>query len=130
MHCSSDITTEKVISRRKLVQTSRRNIMLTQDNRSEKQTASEYTTLINRIMMWCPYTSNNTYQDTQNLNHKTYRIEKLKFPEIYTKIIHKPIYRLDSQHRTKNVPKTYRNPKKRTKRYLFKDQKCNVLSRN
>ena len=59
--------------------------MLTQDNRTEKQTESQNTTLINRIMMWCPYTSNNTYQDTQNLNHKTYRIKKIKISEIRTR---------------------------------------------
>ena len=59
--------------------------MLTQDNRSGKQTESENTTLIKRIMMWCLYISNNTYQDTQNLNYKTYRIKKLKLPEIRTK---------------------------------------------
>ncbi len=74
-----------VISRIELVQTSRENFMLTQDNRSEKQTESENTTRIKRIMMWCPYTSNNTHQDTQNLNHKTYRIKKLKLPEIRTR---------------------------------------------
>ncbi len=59
--------------------------MLTQDNRSGKQTESENTTLIKRIMMWCPYTSNNINQDTKNINHKTYRIKKLKLPEIRTK---------------------------------------------
>ncbi len=35
--------------------------------------------------MWRIYCMNNTYQDTKNLNHKTYRIKNLKFSEIRTK---------------------------------------------
>ena len=69
--------------------------MLTHYNKSEKQTESENTTLNNWIMMWWQYISNNTYQDTQNLNHKTYRIKKIKLPEITQEITHKPIHRLD-----------------------------------
>ncbi len=51
--------------------------MLTPYNRSVKQTESENTTLINQIIIWCLYISNNTFQDTQNLPD-----QKLKFPEI------------------------------------------------
>ncbi len=101
--------------------------MLTQDNRSGKQTESENTTLIKRIMMWCPYTSNNTYQDTKNINHKTYRIKKLKLPEIRTKN-HAQTHTQTGL--TTRYEKPYRNTKKRTLRSGFKDHKSNVLSRN
>ena len=125
IHYTSDITTEKVMSRIESIQTSRENIMLTQDNRTEKQVESQNITLIKLIIMWCPYTSNNTYQDTQNLNHKTYRIKKLKFSDIcipnHSQTYIQTGLTAPYQKRTKSVPRAYRNPKKRTKWYIFKD---------
>ena len=59
--------------------------MLKQFKSKTTQSESENTKLIKRVRMQRIYTRNNTYQDTQNLNHKTYRIKKLKFPEIRTK---------------------------------------------
>ncbi len=73
--------------------------------------------------MQCPYTSNNTYQHSKKQKQETYRFKKMKFTEIRSRITKKPKHRLCSQHRTKNAPKTYRNPIKRTIRYYFKDQK-------
>ncbi len=60
--------------------------MLTQYDRKITQYKLRNTTLmITWIVMPFNYTMKDTGQDTKNLNHKTYRIKKLKFPEIYTK---------------------------------------------
>ncbi len=96
--------------------------MLMQYNKKITRPELRNATFITLFVIPAIFTLYNAYQDTINLKHKTYRIKKLKFKEIHTKIIHKLICRLDSQHRTEKVPKTYRNPKKRTKWYFFKDQ--------
>ncbi len=102
--------------------------MITQYDRRITQTELRTATFIIWIAIPCFYTMNNIYQNTKNLNHKTYRIKKLKFPEIRTKITHKPRHRRVSQHRTKTVPKPYRNPKKRTIRYDSKNVKINEFT--
>ena len=80
------------------------------------------TTSIAWVMMQSIYIMNNTYKDTKNLKHKTYRIKKIKFPKFRTKITKKTRHRLCSQHRTETVPKPYRKTKKRTIRYGYKDE--------
>ncbi len=59
--------------------------MLTQYDRRIVQAELGNTTFITWILTWSIYCMNNSYLDTKNLKHKTYRIKKLKFPEIYTK---------------------------------------------
>ncbi len=59
--------------------------MITQYDRRISQSELRNVPFITWIMMTYIYTINNTYQDTNNLNPKTYRIKKLKFPEIRTK---------------------------------------------
>ncbi len=56
--------------------------MLTLYNREITQSELRNATSITRFVMPVIHTLNNTYQDTQKLNHKTYRIKKLKLPEI------------------------------------------------
>ncbi|MCG9129471.1 hypothetical protein JT359_17925 [Candidatus Poribacteria bacterium] len=65
-----------------------------------------------------------TYIKTRkDLNQKPYHFKKLKFHIIRTEITNKPKYQLSSWHRTETVPKPYRKRKKRTIRYVFKNQK-------
>ena len=97
--------------------------MLTQYYRKTTQSELRIATLITWIAMQYIYTRNNTYQDFNKLNQKTYRFQKLKFPIIRTKITNKPIHRLDLHHRTETVPKPYRNTKKRTLRYGLENEK-------
>ena len=66
---------------------------------------------------------NSTHQDTKNLNQEPHLFRKLKFAKNRTKIANKPKYQLGSWHRTETVPKPYRKRKKRTVRYVFKNQK-------
>ena len=68
------------------------------------------------------YTMNNTYQDTKNKNHKTYRNQKIKIANNSHKITHKPRHRLDLEHRTINVPKPYRKTEKGTVRNSFANE--------
>ena len=58
----------------------------------------------------------------KNLNQKPYHFKELKFHIIRTEITNKPKYQLSSWHRTETVPKPYRKRKKRTIRYVFKNQ--------
>ena len=75
------------------------------------------------------YTMNNTYQDTKNLNHKTYRNQKIKIANNSHKITHKPRHRLDLEHRTIYVPKPYRKTENGTVRNSFANEKINEYSR-
>ncbi len=59
--------------------------MLTQYVKRTTQTDSINDTFITLVVMLSTYTMNNTFQNTKNLNHKTYRFKKLNLPEIRTK---------------------------------------------
>ncbi len=59
--------------------------MLSQNNKRITNSESRDTAAITWIVMHSIYSLNNTYQDTKNLEHKTYRIKKLEFPRIRTK---------------------------------------------
>ncbi len=92
--------------------------MLPQNQRRVTQTELTKITFIKWGVMSCIHTLNNSCKDTKNLNHKTYRIQKLKFAEMCTK--------KHSQTHTQTVlttryEKPYRKTKKRTLRYGFKN---------
>ncbi len=59
--------------------------MLTQYGKRTTQTDSINATFITLVVMLSTYTMNNTFQNTKNINHKTYRFKKLNLPEIRTK---------------------------------------------
>ena len=59
--------------------------MLTQYGRKITQSELRNAAFFIRFVIPSLHTKNNTYQDINNLNHRTCRIKKLKLPEIRTK---------------------------------------------
>ncbi len=113
------------------VETSRWNIMSTQYNRKITQSKLRNATIIPGIIMLYICTRHNTYQDIKKLNNKTYRIKKLKLPEIrsrnysqtYTQTGLTTRYEKPYQNRTITQKITHFGT-------VSKNIKSNVLSRN